>query len=83
MICKNGWTFGYFTIIDFFVAEMGFKLSGFFPELLEKYSPLLVSLRERFMEIDKIKKYYESDRFIKDIGPLNTSIRWRGCTKDI
>lgn len=80
---KNGWTFDYFTVIDFFNAEMGFKLSGFFPELLERYYPLLVTLREKFMEIESIKKYYESERFIKDIGHFNASIRWKGCGKEI
>lgn len=82
MVLKNGWTFGYFTIIDFFIAEMGFKLSGFFPELLDRYRPFMVDLRKKFNEIESIKSYFSSDRFIEGIGAFSSYVRWKGNPKD-
>ena len=59
-------TFGYLTVIDFYLAEVDEFVKVVFPELKEKYE-FLGKIRQSVEAIPEVMKYYERENAVK--GP--------------
>lgn len=66
---REGWYYGYITIMDFVIYELLNLIKSILEEQLKKFKKLM-ALRERFSAIPEIRNYENSPRALKEYCPV-------------